>query len=100
MTHHYPMIHGGSCEICGTIDPLQPAVVQYLLCDHFKEVGQIRCSYCPDNKDQNEVIRISNMQVMDNPDDMRLPSAQRRVIVKCDSFECSDKHLKRFKVSL
>lgn len=89
----YPNIKGGACERHGTIDPKQPATVQYLLCGCFNELGEVRCSYCPDAKDPNEVIRISEMKVAVNPDN------PNKVIAWCDSFECSDKHLKRFKIS-
>lgn len=100
MTKHYPTINGGQCNYHGTIDPLAPAISQYKLCGCFKDVGEVRCSYCPESKDPNEIMRISNIQVMVHPDDLYKPDNQQRVIGVCNSFECSDKHLKRFKVSL
>ena len=99
MTKHYPRVYGGQCERHGTVDSNQPATEQYKLCGCFKEVGDIRCSYCPDTKDPREVIRMSDMQVMIHPDDMGKPAETQRVICLCNSFECSDKHLKRFKVN-
>lgn len=99
VSRRYPTIHGGQCERHGTVDPLQPATVQYLLCGCFNDVGEIRCSYCPDNKNPQEVIRISDMNVAVHPDDNYKPADAQRVVAWCNSFECSDKHLKRFKVN-
>lgn len=101
VSSRYPRIIGGQCERHGVVDPLNSSVPQYLLCGCFKDIGgQVRCSYCPDTKDPNEVMRLSEMNVAVHPEDMGKPGDQQRIIAWCNSFECSDKHLKRFKVSL
>lgn len=100
MTKHFPKINGGQCAYHGTVNPLLPATEQYKLCGCFKSMGNVECSYCPESKDPEETMRISTMQVMIHPDDLYKPEQSQRVIAVCNSFECSDKHLKRFKVSL
>lgn len=92
-SYRYPEVRGGICEWCGVKDPNQPSEVQYLLCDHFKDLGEIRCSYCDASKDQRDVIYKSVMNLHDNP------YRPGEVIVVCDSYECSERHLKRFQVN-
>ncbi len=85
-----PQVRGGVCEHCGTIDPLLPPEEQYKLCNHYREIGELRCSYCPEEKNPVDVISHAVLNVAEHPND---PS---RLIVWCDSFECSKKHLQRF----
>lgn len=94
MTRMYPRVIGGTCEFCGVLDNLQPSEVQYQLCPHFKGMGEIRCSYCPENSDPTEVINRSSIKIHGSPDN---PNA---VIAVCDSYNCSQAHLKRFKRNL
>ena len=89
----YPEVRGGVCAFCGVIDPNQPSTVQYLLCPHFKPVGELRCSYCDETKDPDDVIYKSTMKVHEHPDN------PDKLVVVCDSYECSGKHLARFKLS-
>ena len=44
-TKMYPLIKGGQCDFCGTIDKNQEAIYQYKLCPHFRGI-QLECSYC------------------------------------------------------
>lgn len=92
-THRYPEVRGGICEWCGVKDPNQPSQVQYLLCDHFKNIGELRCSYCDESKDPNDVIYKHTLNIHDHPDN------PNKLVVVCDSYECSEKHLARFKLS-
>lgn len=85
----WPQIRGGTCEFCGTLDGNVPAQFQYKLCPHFRGMSA-RCTYCPENKDPDEITYHSNMNVATHPDN---PSV---VIMWCDSYACSDAHLKRF----
>lgn len=96
-TRMYPKVRGGQCEYCGTIDPNQEAIYQYKLCPHFRGMT-LECSYCDGTKDPNEVIRYSVMKVHDHPYDKDGLGRPKLVIV-CDSFECSSKHQARFDVS-
>lgn len=95
-------IKAGQCDAHGTIDPRQPATIQYKLCGCFDSIANVEghlCSYCPDSKNPQEIMRISKLEVFIHPDDVYKPKQIQRVMAVCNSFECSDKHLKRFKVS-
>jgi hypothetical protein len=94
MVRHYPIIYAGTCESCGVMDSNAPATDQYKLCRHYKDMGEIRCSYCPEEKDPSEVIGHSKMIVTDHP------TNPNQLVAHCDSFSCSQKHIERFKTSL
>lgn len=89
----YPRVIGGICEFCGVIDNNLPSETQYQLCPHFKAIGELRCSYCPENVDPTEVIKHADMKIHTHPDN---PS---KLVVVCDSYNCSQKHIERFKRS-
>lgn len=92
-THHYPEVRAGVCEYCGILDQNVPSQYQYKLCPHFRGMGDLQCSYCPAHKNPEEVTRSHTLNIHvhpDNPD---------KVVVVCGSYECSDKHLNRFKVN-
>jgi len=93
----YPLIKGGQCDFCGTLDRNQPAGMQYKLCPHFRGMGDVRCSYCDASKDPKEVIGRSIMKVHDHPTD-RDELGRPKIIAVCDSYECSTKHRARFEV--
>ncbi len=96
-TRMYPLIRGGQCEKCGTVDPNQEAIYQYKLCPHFRGMN-IECSYCDPTKNPDEVIRVSVMKVHDHP--YEKDQAGRPLLVAvCDSYDCSTKHGSRFDVS-
>jgi hypothetical protein len=93
----YPQIRGGVCEHCGVLDGNLPSEAQYKLCPHYRGM-QMRCAYCPDEfeiggKPVDEVIKHSVINVADHPDN------PDKLVVWCDSYECSKKHLARFKVN-
>ena len=92
-TRRMPEIRGGVCEFCGVLDRNVPSQFQYQLCSHFRGMGEMRCSYCDENKNPTDVILKSNLKIAEHPD------KPNQYIVWCDSFECSDKHIKRFRVS-
>lgn len=85
----WPQIRGGTCEFCGVLDPNVPAQYQYKLCPHFRGMTA-RCTYCPENKDPDEVAYHANMNVATHPDN---PGT---IIMWCNSYACSDAHIKRF----
>lgn len=89
-TQRYPEIRGGICEYCGVIDSNQPSEYQYKLCPHFRGM-EARCSYCPENKDPNEVVKMHKLLVAGHPTEPGV------IIMWCDSYECSRKHEARFK---
>ena len=91
--HHYPEVRGGTCEWCGTVNDRMPAITQYKLCSHFKDMGDLACSYCPAEKDPNEVIRSHTLNVYDSP------TNPGEVVVVCDDYECTRKHRARFQVN-
>lgn len=89
LTIRWPQIRGGICEFCGVIDGNTPSQYQYKLCNHYRGM-QVRCSYCPAQKDPDDVVYHSNVNVYEDPD-------KRGVIIfQCDSSECVNKHYRRF----
>ena len=92
-TRRFPQIRGGICEFCGVIDGRYSSQDQYKMCPHYRGM-QARCTYCPENKDPDEVVRVSEMNVAEHPDKPGV------LIMWCNSFECSKKHLDRFKQSV
>jgi len=93
ITRSYPAVIAGTCEFCGVIDNLKPAEMQYRLCPHFKAMGELRCSYCPEQADPTQVIKERRITIHGSPTN---PNA---VIAVCDSYNCSQAHLKRFKIN-
>ena len=90
--HHYPQVRGGTCEFCGTIDPNYAAEQQYKLCEHFR--GQdLRCSYCDEAKNPNDVIGHAVLNIYDHP------TQPNTLVVVCDSYECTRKHQQRFETA-
>lgn len=91
-SRRFPRVLGGQCEYCGTIDPYQPGDVQYKLCEHYRGMD-LKCVYCPANKDQDEVVRNSTLNVAEHP------YHPGELLVWCNSFDCSRKHEEAFKKS-
>lgn len=94
VTRMYPRVIGGTCEFCGVMDNLQPSEMQYRLCPHFKGVGELRCSYCPEQVDPTQIINERKITIHGHPD------KPNELIAVCDSYNCSQAHLKRFKRNL
>ena len=92
-TQRYPEIRGGVCEWCGILDKNVPSQFQYQLCDHFRGMGEMRCSYCDETKNPTDVVLKSVLNIHAHPDN------PNRLVVVCNSYECSDKHIKRFQVN-
>ncbi len=84
MSRRFPEIRGGQCEFCGTIDPNQPGQLQYKLCPHYRGMDA-KCVYCPEHKDQDEVVRNSTLNVAEHP------YRPGELLMWCKSFECSQK---------
>lgn len=91
-THRHPQVRGGVCEWCGIMDKNVAAQDQYKLCPHYRG-QQLRCSYCDENKNPDEVNYKSVLNVADHPYESNV------LIVWCDSYECSRAHEARFKRS-
>ncbi len=89
-SRRFPRIVGGICEFCGVQDKNQPSEYQYKFCQHYRGM-QMRCSYCEENKNPDEVIYHANMNVAEHPD------KPGTIIAWCDSYECSRKHEQRFR---
>ena len=96
-TRMYPQIIGGQCERCGVLDNNQPATYQYKLCEHFRNFGNLECSYCDPTKDPEEVIGRSRMKVHDHPYE-KDQAGHPTLVVVCDTYDCSTKHRARFEV--
>ena len=90
MTRMKPKVTGGICEYHGVVDATQPSTEQYKLCGCFRDVGELRCSYCPENVDPIEVVRMSQMKVHEHPDKPGI------WIAVCDRRNCTDAHQHRF----
>ena len=91
-SNRYPQVRGGICEWCGVIDNNQPSQYQYKLCPHYRGM-QLRCTYCPASKDADDIIYHADLNVAEHPDN------PDKLVVWCNSYECSKKHTERFKVS-
>src|SRR3990167_9590217 len=89
-TRMKPKVTGGICAFHGVIDSNKPSEVQYLLCPCFKDVGELRCTYCPENADPIEVIKKASIKVQESPD---RPGVW---IAVCDSYTCGKAHEARF----
>lgn len=89
MSRRWPRVIGGVCEFCGILDSNVPSQFQYKLCGHFRGMD-IMCSYCPESKNPEDVVYHANMNVAEHPD------KPGTLIAWCDSFNCSEAHLKRF----
>lgn len=89
----YPEVRGGICEYCGVIDGNYPSEYQYKLCSHYRGL-QLRCVYCPATKNPDDVINHSRLKIAEHPDN------PDKLVVWCDSYECSKKHEERFKLSV
>lgn len=92
VTFVFPEVRGGVCEFCGVIDGNYPSEMQYKMCPHYRG-KQLLCSYCPAEKNQDEIIRNSIMRVLQHPD------KANTLIVHCNSYECKKKHEEKWKVS-
>lgn len=96
-TKMYPEIRGGVCEFCGILDPKSESTHQYKLCPHFRGMDLV-CSYCDASKDPTEVIGRSVIKVHEHPSD-KDAFGRPTLVVVCDSYKCSEKHLERFVLS-
>ena len=92
VTVRYPRVRGGVCEYCGVLDPNTPSQFQYKLCIHYRGM-QLRCTYCPQAKDADDVIYHSLLNIAEHPDN------PDKLVVWCNSYECSKKHLERFQMA-
>ena len=91
-TRRYPQVRGGICEWCGVMDNKIPSQFQYKLCPHFRGM-ELRCSYCDEAKDPDEVIGHATLNVAEHPDN------PDKLVVWCNSYTCSGKHEARFDTS-
>ena len=92
VTTMFPAVIGGVCEYHGVIDNTKPSTEQYKLCPEgiHPHYTMIRCSYCPANKDPDDVIYKSKMTIMRSPEN---PS---KLLAVCDNFTCLEAHKERF----
>lgn len=89
MSYRFPRVLGGQCEHCGTIDKNVDGKYQYKLCPHFKDMS-LKCVFCPESKDHDEVVRQSEMLVMQDPQN------PTRLLTLCKSYDCSRKFEQRY----
>lgn len=90
--HHYPQVRGGVCDFCGIQDPNVAAEHQYKLCAHYRGM-QLRCSYCDENKNPDDVAYHAVLNITDSPTNPGM------LVVVCDSYECSRKHQARYQLN-
>ena len=93
LTHRMPQIRGGICEWCGVKDPNVPSQFQYQLCDHFRGMGEMKCSYCEESVNPTDVVLRSVLNIQEHPDN------PGKLVVWCNSYKCSGKHVARFRVN-
>lgn len=89
VSRRFPRILGGQCEFCGTLDNYQPGQYQYKLCPHYRGMD-VRCQYCPDTKDSEEIVRSSTLNVLEHP------FRPGELIIYCTSFECNKRFREEF----
>lgn len=87
-----PQVRGGVCEFCGILDKNIPSEFQYKLCPHFRGM-QLRCSYCDETKNPDEVIGHSTLNIYEHPDN------PDKLVVVCNSYDCTRKHEVRFQTN-
>lgn len=92
VSRRFPEVRGGICEYCGVLDGNYPSEYQYKLCPHYRGM-QLHCTYCPAGKDADDVVNHSVMKIAEHPDN------PNKLVVWCDSFECSRRHEERFKMN-
>ena len=92
-TRRLPQVRGGVCEFCGILDRNVPAQDQYKLCPHFRGIPELRCSYCDEAKNPTDVNLKAVLNIAEHPDN------PNKLVVWCNSYECSNKHEKRFRVN-
>lgn len=91
-TKLYPQVRGGVCEHCGIIDGNVDSQHQYKLCQHYRGL-ELRCSYCDESKNPEEIAYRSTLNVHGHPSD------PNKLVVVCDSYNCSRAHIERFSLS-
>ena len=91
-SQRHPQVRGGICEFCGVMDANQPSQYQYKLCPHYRGM-QLRCVYCPESKDPDDIIYHADLNIAEHPDN------PDKLVVWCNSYDCSKKHTERFKVN-
>ena len=92
-TRRLPQIRGGVCEYCGVLDKNVPSQHQYQLCPHFRGLGEMRCSYCDEAKNPADVVSNAVLNIAEHPDN------PNKLVVWCNSYVCSGKHIARFRVN-
>lgn len=93
MVFTFPDVRGGICEYCGVMDGNYPSEYQYKLCQHYRG-KQLQCSYCPQGKDPDDVINHSVLKIYSHPDN------PKKMVICCNSYECSKKHEQRWKIGV
>ena|SRR3990167_5524311 len=92
-TRRYPQVRGGLCEYCGVLDVNVPSEQQYKLCPHFRTIGELRCSYCDETKDPVEIVGHHVLNIAEHPEN------PDKLVVWCNSYDCSRRHEARFRVN-
>jgi hypothetical protein len=93
VTTMWPRIIGGQCEFCGVMDGNAAPTDQYKLCPHFQAIGEIECSYCDATVNPIDTMLKATIKVHQSP------TNPEQLVVVCDKFTCTDKHIKRFQVN-
>ena len=92
-TRRLPQIRGGICEFCGVLDGKIASQDQWKLCPHFRGISEMRCSYCDESVNPEEIVLRSILNIAEHPDN------PDKLVVWCNSYKCSGKHEKRFRVN-
>lgn len=90
-TRFFPRIIGGTCEECGVIDNNYPGNVQYKFCKHYKS-RDMKCVFCKESADHEDVIRMSEMLVMEDP------YSPGSLVTLCKSYECTKKFEEKYHI--
>lgn len=90
-TRLHPRIIGGVCEYCGVLDSNVEGKYQYKLCKHYKD-REMKCSFCKESADHDDVIRQSTLLVKDDPYNPGF------LVTLCGRFDCTRKFEEKYHI--
>lgn len=89
VVRQFPWIKGGQCDYCGVVDPNYPGDQQYKFCMHYAS-RNMKCVFCKESADHDDVIRMSSMKVIEDP------YAPGNLVTMCGSYECTRKFEQKY----
>src|SRR5262245_58081989 len=91
VSRSYPRVLAGTCEHCGVLNPNVAGELQYKFCPHYNGM-ELKCSFCKENADHPQVVRMSEMLVRDDPHN------PNQLVVLCKSYDCMRKYEEKYQL--